>query len=64
MIMIMIMIVIMIMIFIMLMIRNQYKWTQSPILHSLQVNITDKYTAVIFDPTPLNAHTIFRPTKG
>ena len=33
-------------------------------LRYLQVNIIDKYTGVDFDPTPLSAHKIFRPTKG
>ena len=64
MIMIIFMTVIMILILIMLMIRNEYKWTESHSLRSLQVNIIDKYTGVNFDPTPLSAHTIFCPTKG
>ena len=63
MIMIMIMTMIKIRIRIMLMLRNEYKWTESHNLRNLQVNIIDKYTGVNFDPTPLRAHTIFRPTK-
>ena len=51
-------------ILIMLMIRNEYKWTELHNLRYLQVNIIDKYTGVDFDPTPLSAHKIFRPTKG
>ena len=60
----MIMIMTMIRILIMLMIRNEYKWTESHNLRYSQVNIIDKYTGVDFDPTPLSAHKIFRPTKG
>ena len=43
---------------------NKYKLTESHNLHSLQVNIIFKYTGVNCDPTPISAHTIFRPTKG
>ena len=52
------------MILIILMLRNEYKKTESQILHSSQVNIIDKYAGVNFDPTPLSAYAIFRPTKG
>ena len=55
---------IMFMILIALMIRNEYKITESQILHSWHGKIMDNYTGVDFDPTPLSAHTIFRPTKG
>ena len=33
-------------------------------LDILQVNIIDRYIGVSFDPTPLNAHEIFRLTKS
>ena len=46
------------------MIRNEYKLIESSMLHSLQGSNTDNQTGVYFDPTPLSAHTIFRPTKG
>ena len=55
---------IMFMLLIALMIRNEYKITESHILHSLHGNIMDNYTGVDFDPMPLSVHTIFRPTKG